>query len=250
MSKVISVTLQKGGVGKSTTSQALGSILGSKGNKVLLIDMDSQGNLSYSCGIVRAERTIYEVISNQCDITDAIQKNKYYDVISADISLTNATLELKPSDNLVLKTKIDMIKGDYDFIIIDTPPSLGVLSINSLMASDYLVIPTEPSSYSLQGISELHDTVKAVQGSNKDLKILGILLIKYNNRTVLNRQIKEMIQEFADRMNIKLFDTTISESITVRESQAMQEDLIDYAPKSRPALDYIDLVNEIIKELK
>lgn len=250
MSKVISVTLQKGGVGKSTTSQALGSILGSKGNKVLLIDMDSQGNLSYSCGIARAEKTIYEVISNQCNIIDAIQKKKYYDVIPADISLTNATLELKPSDNLVLKNKIDMIKGDYDFIIIDTPPSLGVLSINSLMASDYLVIPTEPSSYSLQGISELHDTVKAVQGSNKDLKILGILLIKYNNRTILNRQIKEMIQEFADRMNIKLFDTTISESITVRESQAMQEDLIDYAPKSRPALDYIDLTDEIIKELK
>ena len=182
MAITISVVLQKGGVGKSTTSQALASTLGFKHKKVLLIDLDPQTNITYSSGVDNPKRTITDVLGEDCKADEAVIECKYYDLLAADSYLTNVEMTegIEPT---LLKNAIEPIKGNYDFIIIDTPPALGNLSFNSLVASDYVVIPTEPRPFALQGLGALYNTIESVRNSqNPTLKVLGILLIKYNNR--------------------------------------------------------------------
>ena len=249
MATVISIALQKGGVGKSTTAQALASTLGFKGKKTLLIDMDSQCNLTYASGIDYPEKTITDVLSGSCKPADALIHCKYYDLLAADSYLTNVEIsaEVKPT---LLKNSIGSIKAQYDFVIIDTPPALGNLSVNSLVASDYVIIPTEPRPFALQGLGSLNATIQAVQHDlNPSLKVLGILLIKYSNRTVLNRNIKEMINGYTGQMNTKLFNTSIREGIAVAEAQTVREPLIDYAKNSKPNIDYKAFTTEVLKTI-
>lgn len=248
--KVISIANQKGGVGKSTTAQALASILGSKQKKVLLIDMDSQCNVTYASGIDNSEKSITDVLSQNCEIKEVIISCKYYDILPADEYLTNVEMAAEVEPTLLLKTTISQLQAGYDYIIIDTPPALGRLSYNSLTASNYVVIPCEPSIYARTGLAALYKTIQNIQERyNKDLKVLGILLIKYNNRTVLNRDIKEMIEEFAEQMNTKVFDTSIRESVIVREAQTVRQPLIDYGRKSKPNQDYIVFTEELLQML-
>lgn len=248
---IISIALQKGGVGKSTTSQALASTLGFKKYKVLLIDMDSQGNVSYSSGInENPKNTIVGVFSEKCSITDTIIKCKYYDIIPADKRyLPNIEMSEDVEPTLLINA-LEPIKNKYDFIIIDTPPALGNISFNSLVASDYVVVPCEPRPFALQGLSALNTTINKAKSINKKLKVAGILLIKYSNRTVLNRQIKDMVEEYADQMQTKVFTTTIRDGIAVAEAQIMQQPLIDYAKDSKSNIDYKAFVTELLKELK
>ena len=247
MAVTISISLQKGGVGKSTTAQALASTLGFKHKKVLLIDMDSQSNVTYSSGANNPQRTISDVLGEECKPDEAIIPCKYYDLLAADNYLTNMELmkDVKPT---LLKTVIHPIKKLYDFIIIDTPPALGNLSFNSLVASDYVIVPTEPKPFSLQGLGKLHITIKSIQKhQNPSLKILGILLVKYNNRTILNRAMKEMIEDYAKQMNTIIFHTSIRESIVVAEAQTVREPLIDYAKNSKPNIDYKAFTTELLQ---
>ena len=248
MAIVISIALQKGGVGKSTTAQALASTLGFKGKKTLLIDMDSQCNLTYASGIDCPAKTITDVLSGSCKPVEALIHCKYYDLLAADSYLTNVEMaEVEPT---LLRDSIESIKDPYDFIIIDTPPALGNLSVNSLAASDYVIIPTEPRPFALQGLGKLNDTIQAVQRDlNPSLRVLGILLIKYNNRTVLNRDIKDMINDYAGQMNTKLFNTSIREGIAVAEAQTVREPLIDYAKSSKPNIDYKAFTTEVLKTI-
>lgn len=246
---VISIALQKGGVGKSTTSQALASTLGFKKKRVLLIDMDSQGNVTYSSGIDTPEHTIFDVLNDDCSIESAIIPCKYYDLLSSDSFLTNIEMSENVEPTL-LKDVLEPIKSNYDFIIIDTPPALGNLSFNSLVASDYVVIPTEPRPFALQGLGALHNTIETVRNSqNSTLKVLGVLLIKYSNRTVLNRDIKAMIEEYAEQMNTTVFDTSIREGIAVPESQIVRQPLIDYGKNSKPNIDYKAFTTELLKKI-
>lgn len=248
MAKVISIALQKGGVGKSTTAQALASTMGFKKKKVLLIDMDSQGNVTYSSGIDNPQRTITDVLGEDCKVTDALIHCKYYDILAADDYLTNVEMaEVEPT---LLKKVIQPILNNYDYVVIDTPPALGNLSFNSLVASDYVVIPTEPRPFCLQGLGKLYHTIQNVQkGHNSKLKVLGILLIKYSNRTILNRDIKDMIEDYAKQMNTIVFDTTIREGIVVAEAQTVREPLIDYAKSSKPNIDYKAFTTELLKKI-
>lgn len=249
MAIVISIALQKGGVAKSTTSQALASTLGYKKKKVLLIDMDSQSNVTYSSGVDRSLKTITDVLGEDCSVDEALIHCKYYDLLAADEFLTNVELsdEVEPG---LLKSVINPILNNYDYIIIDTPPALGNLSYNSLVASDYVIIPTEPRPFALQGLSALNKTIQNVQNChNSALKVLGILLIKYNNRTVLNRDIKDMIEDYANNMNTTVFKTSIREGIAVAEAQTVREPLIDYAKKSNPNIDYMAFTKEVIKRI-
>lgn len=248
MAKVISIALQKGGVGKSTTAQALASTMGFKKKKVLLIDMDSQGNVTYSSGIDNPQRTITDVLGEDCKVTDALIHCKYYDLLAADDYLTNVEMaEVEPT---LLKKVIQPILNNYDYVVIDTPPALGNLSFNSLVASDYVVIPTEPRPFCLQGLGKLYHTIQNVQkGHNSKLKVLGILLIKYSNRTILNRDIKDMIEDYAKQMNTIVFDTTIREGIVVAEAQTVREPLIDYAKSSKPNIDYKAFTTELLKKI-
>lgn len=253
MAKVISIALQKGGVGKSTTAQSLADTLGYKNKKVLLIDMDSQANVTYASGIEGSYNSITNVLAGDCAIDKAIYKCKYYDIIAADRYLANIErIESESPEearkmNSILKNAIEPIKKNYDFIVIDTPPALGNLSFNSLMASDFVIVPLEPRPFALAGLTALNDTIKTVQTLNNNLSVLGILLIKWSNRTILNRQISGLIDEYAKELNTTVFRSTIREGISVPEAQTMQQPLIDYAENSNPCIDYKSFVDEVLK---
>lgn len=245
----ISIALQKGGTGKSTTAQSLASILGLERKKVLLIDMDSQGNVTYSSGIDNPKYTIFDVLGENYQADEAIIFCKYYDLLAASSYLTNVEMSTDVEPTL-LKNAIKSIRDNYDFIIVDNPPALGNLSFNSLVASDYVIIPTEPRPFALQGLGALNNTVKSIQKRlNPSLKVLGILLIKYNNRTVLNRDIKAMVKDYAKQMNTVVFNTSIREGISVAEAQTVRKPLIDYARNSKPNQDYIAFTTEVLQKI-
>lgn len=248
MGQIIAVANQKGGVGKSTTALILSEILGSRGKIVLLVDLDAQGNSTYASGAVHSNKTVTDVLSGG-KAEAAIVKTKYYDILPSDQYLVNVERSENVSPTLI-KDCIKPITGVYDFIIIDTPPALGNLMYGSLVASDHIIIPIEARPFSLQGLTALNNTIASVQNAqNPHLKILGILLIKYNLRTVLNRDIKAMLEEYAAQIGTKIFKTAIREGIVVPESQIQQMPLIDYAPKSNPVQDYKALAAEIFKEI-
>ena len=247
MAITISISLQKGGTGKSTTALALASTLGFMQKKTLLVDMDSQANVTYSSGIDNPEHTVFELLGGDCRMDEALLKCTYYDLLAGSAYLTNieAAENVEPE---LLKNVLEPIKENYDFIIIDTPPALGNLSFNALVASDFVVIPTEARPFSLQGLDKLNDTIQTIrQKLNPALKIAGILLVKYHNRTVLNRDIRSMVEEYAVKMQTTIFNTTIREGIAVPESQTVRVPLIDYAKNSNPNIDYKAFTTELLQ---
>lgn len=250
MAITISIALQKGGVGKTTTALALASTLGFKKKKVLLIDMDGQRDSTYASGIDTLEKSITDVLGETCAVPDAVIKCKYYDLLGADEFLPNVELSNNVESTL-LKTVLKPYKNLYDYIIIDTPPALGNLSYMSLVASDYVVIPTEPRPFALKGLGTLNNTIQSIKESlNPDLKVLGILLIKYHNRTILNRDIKDMIEDTAHDMNTSVFNATIREGVAVPEAETMRIPLIDYAKNSKPNIDYKAFTTELLKKVE
>lgn len=250
MAITISIALQKGGVGKTTTALALASTLGFKKKKVLLIDMDGQRDSTYASGIDTLEKSITDVLGETCAVPDAVIKCKYYDLLGADEFLPNVELSNNVESTL-LKTVLKPYKNLYDYIIIDTPPALGNLSYMSLVASDYVVIPTEPRPFALKGLGTLNNTIQSIKESlNPDLKVLGILLIKYHNRTILNRDIKDMIEDTARDMNTSVFNATIRDCIAVPEAETMRVPLIDYAKSSKPNIDYKAFTTELLKKVE
>lgn len=245
---VIAIALQKGGVGKTTTAQALASTLGFKKKKTLLIDMDSQCDVTNASGIDLPEKSITDVLGKECTPEDAVIHCKYYDLLAADPYLTN--VEMSEVEPTLLKNSIKSLQNQYDFIVIDTPPALGNLSVNSMVASDYVIIPCEPRPFALRGLGALHNTIQMVQSSlNPKLKVLGILLIKFNKRTILSRNIKDMIDEYAKLMDSSLFETTIREGISAAEAQIVRKPLIDYARNSKPNIDYKAFAAEVLKKI-
>lgn len=250
MAITISIALQNGGVGKTTTALALASTLGFKKKKVLLIDMDGQRDSTYASGIDTLEKSITDVLGETCAVPDAVIKCKYYDLLGADEFLPNVELSNNVESTL-LKTVLKPYKNLYDYIIIDTPPALGNLSYMSLVASDYVVIPTEPRPFALKGLGTLNNTIQSIKESlNPDLKVLGILLIKYHNRTILNRDIKDMIEDTARDMNTSVFNATIRDGIAVPEAETMRVPLIDYAKSSKPNIDYKAFTTELLKKVE
>ena len=252
--KVISIALQKGGAGKTTTVQNIGSILGNKGNKVLLIDADAQSNLSYACNadFNRSNLTIYEVLTGKANITKAIQKKANYDIIPSSNTLDNIVTELDPSkakDLILFRDALEPIKNKYDFIVLDTSPSLNILNVNVFIASDYVLIPTEPSSFALQGIVKLLDVINGLKRANTSLKVLGVVLTKYKHWTLGHQEIKQMLEQYLNNVHIKLFDTHISDSVIISNAQGSRTDLLEYDEKSKVFSQYESLVNEMLEEL-
>jgi len=249
MAITLSVTLQKGGVGKTTTAETISAIWGTFGNKVLLVDFDPQCNSTFISGISDPSNTITDVLTGDSSINNAICKTAHYDILPADEYLANLE-QLSDVDPLMLKGLLSTVQNNYDFIIIDTPPALGNLLKCSLMASDYALVVTDARPLSIRGLDALKPTLDAAAAASGRLKILGIVLVKYHERTILNRQIKDLLNDVVKSMDTCLFSSYIREGIAVPESQALQMSLIDYAPRSNPCLDYISLSKEILDRIE
>lgn len=245
---IISITNQKGGVGKSTTAYALATGLRLRGYKVLIIDFDAQSNISYTAKANINGNNIYDVMTLKIKAIDSIQQMDNVDIIVASRDLTSLNMELnKPGKEYRLKESLDEVNKIYDFIIIDTPPALDILTINALTTSDIVIIPAQADIYSLQGIEQLHETIKAVrQYCNKNLQIKGILLTRHNKRTVLSRDMQDILKNTAEYLNTFLYDTVIRECISLKESQVSQLDIFTYAPKSNATEDYNMFIDELL----
>lgn len=253
MSTIIAFTNQKGGVGKTTSAGALAVGLASRGKKVLGIDLDPQGNLGFSLGLdIENCSTISEVFKNEIPVQEAIQHTDCCDVIGSDIMLSTIDLEFNgPGREFLLKNAIAPISDQYDFIVVDTPPSLNILTVNAYVVAQHLVIPMSPEILSLMGVTQIKETIDNVRTSfNPDLNVLGILLTKYNKRTLLAREVAEMAENIAAQLHTVLFETKVRPGVAVAEAPAHGESILTYAPKSNPAQDYSNLVEEIATILK
>lgn len=252
MAHIICVANQKGGIGKSTTAQALTAGLLMKGHRTLLIDLDAQGNTTYTTRTNNTIYTSYELLTGKSTAIETIIKTEQGDFISSGNGLSKLDLELNTiGKEYKLKEALEPVKKNYDFIILDTPPALGILTVNALTASDSLIIPAQADIYSLQGIGQLIETVNVVrQYCNPDLIINGILLTRHNKRAILSQDMTEMIEDTADQLNTFVYKTMIREGIAVKEAQANRQDLFSYALKSNAAQDYLSFIDELLERLK
>jgi chromosome partitioning protein len=249
MSKVISISNHKGGVGKTTSAINIGAGLNILKKKVLLIDLDPQANLSQSLGIIDNDKNIYGALRGQYKL-EPINILKGLDLIPSTLDLSGAEVELsgEPGREYILKELIDPLRGSYDFIIIDSPPSLGLLTINSFTASDEILIPLQAQYLALQGLAKLVEVVDKIKSRlNKGLKIGGVFITQYDNRKVLNRDVVETIEaHFKD----EVFKTKIRDNIALAEAPSQGLDIFRYNSKTYGAEDYLALSKEIIKRSK
>ena len=246
---VYAVINQKGGVGKSTTAAALWAGLNKKGFKALAIDLDAQANLSYTAGADTAHKTALSLLTGEAPAGETIQHTRTGDIIAASKSLAGADAFITDTGKEYrLKESLEGIASSYDYVIIDTPPALGILTINALTACNSVIIPAQADIFSLQGIEQLYQTMQPVKKyCNPDLTIEGILLTRYNSRTALTRDITNYVKQLADKLNTCVFGTTIREGIAVKEAQLTQQPLFDYAPKANVTEDYRAFIDELIK---
>ncbi|MFS0638924.1 AAA family ATPase [Mesobacillus foraminis] len=250
MGKIIAIANQKGGVGKTTTSVSLGASLAYIGKKVLLIDIDPQGNATSGVGIEKAdvEQCIYDVLVDDVHAKAVILPTTVDNLftIPATIQLAGAEIELVPtiSREVRLKRALEEVKEAFDYILIDCPPSLGLLTINSLTASDSVLIPVQCEYYALEGLSQLLNTVRLVQKHlNHDLKIEGVLLTMLDARTNLGIQVIEEVKKY---FQDKVYKTIIPRSVRLSEAPSHGEPIIMYDSKSRGAEVYLDLAKEVV----
>lgn len=252
MSKVISVINQKGGVGKTSTCIALNAGLQKSGAKTLLIDLDAQGNLSYAVNADTSEYNALRVLQRPEKVLDEIKGSKQGDIIASTPTLTNAEAVItEVGKEYRLKEAINHISNEYDYIIIDTPPALSILTINALTASDYVIIPAQADVFSLQGIAQLNQTIETVKKyTNPKLNVLGILLCRHNPRTNLTQHLTALIEDTANALNTTVFNSKIREAVAVKESQAFQSNIFEYAKNSNVAEDYQAFVDEVLDRIK
>lgn len=252
--KVISIANQKGGVGKTTTSVNMASILNAKGHKTLLIDADQQAN---STDTYRAsyegEVTLYDCwlaeANEREDINNCIQHTEIGDIVAGDPLLREAESKIAkdPMAGLLsFKNMLSKLEG-YEYVIIDCPPTVGALLQSILVASDEVIIPATADRYSLQGLSQIWETITNVrQGMNSNLKIAGFLLVRYNTRTNLNKDIYAALEGISNQLGTKIFETYIRESTKAREALAARDTLVRYAPTSTTAEDYSNFIDEYL----
>jgi len=250
VARVIAVANQKGGVGKTTTVINLSACLAEKGKKVLVVDMDPQGNTSSGLGIEKNDlkNTVYELLIGDCKLKECIIKDVYenLDVIPANVDLAGAEIELigLPDQQYILKRNLDTIKKSYDFIIIDCPPSLNTLTINAMSSADSVLVPIQCEYYALEGLSQLLHTIELVKDRmNKKLFVEGVVFTMYDARTNLSIQVVENVK---DTLKQNIYKTIIPRNVRLAESPSHGLPIIKYDSKSAGAESYRNLANEVI----
>lgn len=253
MGKVISIANQKGGVGKTTTSVNISTILAKKGKKVLMIDTDPQGNATSGLGIDKnVNFSIYDVIINDVEIDNTIQQTmvKNLEVCPSNIDLAGAEVELVSMEDreYKLKEKIDSQKDKYDYVIIDCPPSLGLITLNAFTASDSVLIPVQCEYYALEGLGQLLNTIQLVQEHlNENLQIEGALLTMFDARTNLSNQVVREVNKYFEN---KVYKTVIPRNVKLSEAPSYGMPISIYDPRSKGAKSYDKFVKEFLKKNK
>lgn len=251
--KTTVLTNQKGGVAKTTTAYALAAGLRNKGFRVLIVDADPQSNLTYTAGNEENKQTLYEVLKGNCTVHEAMRNTHPLDtgmsILSVGLQGTAADMELasRTAREYMLKEALEKVSTDYDYCVIDTAPTLGLLTLNALTAADRVIIPLNLEVYSLQGMEQLSGFIENVRKyTNKDLSISGLLVTRYNERLNISQALKENVEKAAKVMNTRVFNAKIRESVAVKETALLRSDLYTEAPKATATLDYMAFVDEFL----
>ncbi|MEQ9307484.1 MAG: ParA family protein [Marinoscillum sp.] len=243
---IIAIVNQKGGTAKTTTTVNLGKILEQRGKRVLLVDADPQGSLSYSLGIIQPEKTISDLLYNEASLSDVVQTREGMDVIPSDVSLADAELALTDSENREGHIK-ELLSGTqgYDIILIDCPPSLSLLTVNALTAASGIIIPMLMEVLSLQGLDLISETIDKIRETlNSELKVLGILPVMVDSRRKLSFEVFDHISQNYD---FRIFETRIRPNVRASEAPSFGQSVVSYAPDSNSAKDYTELGDELLK---
>jgi len=252
MSRIIAIANQKGGVGKTTTAINLSSCLAEKGKKVLVIDMDPQGNTTSGLGIDKneLENTIYEMIIGECLLEECLLENVFNNLslIPSNVNLSGAEIELMDIEGkeYIVRGQVNTIRDNYDFVIIDCPPDENFLNNCVYAASDALIVPVTTDRYSVEGILELSNCIDAIKFLNSDLHLAGILMTKIKRNTQVEREAMLDAEDCAKYLNTKVFSSTISLSTIIEKAQRNYQSLMQYAPTSKITREYMQFVNELL----
>lgn len=248
--QVLVIASQKGGVGKTSTAHTLGAGMSRKGMRVLFVDVDPQCNLSFVLGVDASGtvgRSSLDVLTGSCDAAAAVQHAPTGDVIAASAALSGADAVLTAvGKEYRLREALEPLRGLYDVVVVDTPPALGILTVNALTAADRCIIPAQPDALSLQGITQLYGTIGVIRRyCNPGLIVDGIVLTRFNGRSAIARDAAQAAEQAAQQMGTRVYRTRIRECVALREAQALRKSIFEHSPKSNAAADYTALLDEI-----
>ena len=249
MGIVVSLLNHKGGVGKTTSAINIGAGLVELGKRVLLLDLDPQANLTISLGIPRQKHTIYEALRGEGELTPYTYKPNL-DVITSSLDLSGAEMELinEAGREFILRELLSQVTDDYDYILIDCPPSLGLLTLNALTSSRYVLIPLQTEFLAVQGLAKIKQVIDKVRFRlNKQVEMVGVIATMYDSRRVLNRDVVDTIHKY---FGDKVFSTYIRDNVALAEAPASRKDIFEYSPKSPGAVDYLALSREFLERME
>ena len=249
--KTVVFSNQKGGVGKTTSAAALAAGLKSRGHRVVAVDLDPQCNLCLSSGVdmLTVSKTMYDVFKGTATVNDVIVPGLGYDIIPGGLTLAAADMDFTQAGReYMLSEALEGVSERFDYAVVDTPPTLGILTTNALTAADGVIIPLTADVYALQGLTQLNGLIRNVRKyCNRDLKIYGLLLTKYNDRQNVSKALRDQVEAAAAQLETKVYRATIRESVAVREAQLLHSDFLKEAPNANAAVDYQAFIAEFLE---